>query len=140
MASVMARSAGTTMGTGRPGAATPSRLPLTLADLITAIQDVVGPEDGGLVVATVRHLLGAGRLMRLENGPIGAHRSARRKWGKKRWSRHAADDCAGVGSWANERTPSLTQPTCGHGPVHVSEGEATGRFQGCSRAAPGRAA
>ena len=58
MATVMDRSAVTTVGRGRPGAARPSRRPITLADLITAIQDVVGPEDDGLVVATVRHLLG----------------------------------------------------------------------------------
>jgi hypothetical protein len=50
------------MERGRPGEARPSRLPLTLYDLITAIQDVVGPEDDGLAVATVRHLLRSGRL------------------------------------------------------------------------------
>jgi hypothetical protein len=62
MATVIARRAMTSGGRERPGAARSSYLPLTLADLITAIQDVVGPEDDGLVVATVRHLLGAGRL------------------------------------------------------------------------------
>jgi len=40
----------------------PSGRLLTLYYLITAIQDVVGPEDDGLVVATVRHLLRSGRL------------------------------------------------------------------------------
>jgi hypothetical protein len=62
MATLMARRTLTSLGRGRPGAARPSFLPPTLADLITAIQDVAGPEDDGLVVATVRHLLGAGRL------------------------------------------------------------------------------
>jgi hypothetical protein len=62
MATVMDRGTVTTMGRGRLGAARPLRAPLTLADVITAVQDVVGPEDDGLVVATVRHLLGAGRL------------------------------------------------------------------------------
>ena len=68
MATVMDRGAVTPVGRGRPGAARPSRLPLTLADLITAIQDVVGPEDDGLVVATVRHLLRSGRLTGLGTG------------------------------------------------------------------------
>jgi hypothetical protein len=45
MASVRDRGTVTTMGRGRLGAARPSRAPLTLADLITAIQDVVGPAD-----------------------------------------------------------------------------------------------
>ena len=62
MAIVMVRRAVTPVGRSRPGAARPSHLPLTLADLITAIQDVVGPEDDGLVAATVRHLLRSGRL------------------------------------------------------------------------------
>jgi hypothetical protein len=68
MATVMARRALKSVGKGRAGAERPSHLPLTLADLITAIQDVVGPENDGLVVATVRHLLGAGRFMRIETG------------------------------------------------------------------------
>jgi hypothetical protein len=46
----------------RPRAARRTRLPISLYDLITAIQDVVGPEDDELVVATVRHLLGAARF------------------------------------------------------------------------------
>jgi hypothetical protein len=68
MATVMEHDAVTPVGKGRPGAERPARLPLTLADLITAIQDVVGPEDDALVVATVRHLLGAGRLTGLRSG------------------------------------------------------------------------
>ena len=51
------RGQGQTLGAGKP-----LQLPLTLADLITAVQDVVDPEDDGLVVATVRHLLRAGQL------------------------------------------------------------------------------
>jgi hypothetical protein len=62
MATVMECGTVTTRGRGRPGAEKPSRLPLTLTDLITAIQDVVGPGDDQLVVATVRHLLRSGRL------------------------------------------------------------------------------
>jgi hypothetical protein len=62
MATVMDLCEGTTVGGGRPRATRPSCLRITLADLITAIQDVVGPEDDGLVVATVRHLLRSGRL------------------------------------------------------------------------------
>jgi hypothetical protein len=73
MATARAHRAGTPIGRGRPGAARPARHPITLADLITAIQDVVGPEDDGLVVATVRHLLGSGRLTgreaRIRRGP-----------------------------------------------------------------------
>ena len=46
----------------------PSRLPLTLSDLIATIQDVVGPENDGLVVTTVRHLLRSGRLTGLRSG------------------------------------------------------------------------
>lgn len=68
MMTVMDRGAVTTVGRGRPGAARPACLPITLADLITAIQDVVGWKDDELVVATVRHLLRSGRLMRLGDG------------------------------------------------------------------------
>jgi hypothetical protein len=64
MATMMDQSEVTAVGRTRPRATRPSPLPLTLYDLITAIQDVVGPADDGLVVATVRHLLGAGRLTR----------------------------------------------------------------------------
>lgn len=68
MATLMARGAMTTIDRRRPGAAKLSRLPITLADLITAIQDVVGPEEDALVVATVRHLLQSGRLTALGIG------------------------------------------------------------------------
>ena len=68
MATVMDRGEMTTIGRGRPGAARPSRRPITLYDLITAIQDVVGPEDDRLVVATMRHLLQSGRLTWLGEG------------------------------------------------------------------------
>jgi hypothetical protein len=68
MATVRARRAGTPEGRGGPGAGKPLRLPLTLADLITAVQDVVGPGDDQLVVATVRHLLRTGRLTWLAKG------------------------------------------------------------------------
>jgi hypothetical protein len=68
MATVIDRHAVTTVGRGRRGEARPWSLSITLADLITALQDVVGPEDDGLVVATVRHLLGAGRLTEFRSG------------------------------------------------------------------------
>ena len=84
MASVRDRGAVTTVGRGRPGAEKPSRLPITLADLITAFQNVVGPEDDRLVVATVRHLLRSGRLTGLGTGTCRAPpRSPRRKGGRK---------------------------------------------------------
>jgi hypothetical protein len=79
MVTVMECSVVTPEGMGRPGAEKPSRLPLTLADLITAIQDVVGPEDDGLVVATVRDLLRAGRLTGAGPEPVGAPCRARRR-------------------------------------------------------------
>ena len=80
MATVVHRGAVTTMGRGRPGAARPSRPPITLYDLITAIQDVVGPQHDGLVVATVRHLLRAGRLM--GRGTVGVRHpsTVARRW------------------------------------------------------------
>jgi hypothetical protein len=68
MATVMDRGAMTTVGRGRPRAARPSPPPITLSDLITAIQDVVGPGDDELVVATVRHLLRSGRFTALRSG------------------------------------------------------------------------
>ena len=67
MATVTERRMVRPVGRSRAGEARSSRLPMTLYDLITAIQDVVGPEDDGLVVAAVRHLLRAGRLT--ERGP-----------------------------------------------------------------------
>jgi hypothetical protein len=62
MVTMMARGAMTTIDRRRLGAARPSHLPVTLYDLITAIQDVVGLEEDQLVVATMRHLLWSGRL------------------------------------------------------------------------------
>ena len=68
MVTAMAPGTVTPVSRGRPGAERPSCRSLTLADLITVIQDVVGLEDDALVVATVRHLLGAGRLTGLRAG------------------------------------------------------------------------
>jgi hypothetical protein len=68
MATVMDRGAVTPVGRGKPGAARPSSLPITLYDLIAAMQDVVSAEDDGLVVAAVRHLLRSGWLMRRGTG------------------------------------------------------------------------
>jgi hypothetical protein len=42
---------------GMPRVKTPSRLTITLYDLITAIQEVIAPDDDALVVATVVYLL-----------------------------------------------------------------------------------
>jgi hypothetical protein len=81
MKTVRPRSAGTPMGRGRTGAARSSRRLPTLADLITAIQDVVGPEDNALVVATVRHLLRSRRLTGLKSGTRLAHRCVRGREG-----------------------------------------------------------
>ena len=61
MAPMMERTTVATGATGMPRAETPSRL-TTLYDLITALQDVVAPDDDALVVATVVHLLRSGRL------------------------------------------------------------------------------
>jgi hypothetical protein len=47
---------------GMHGKPTPARHTTTLYDLMTAIQEVVGPDDDRLVVATVVHLLQSGRL------------------------------------------------------------------------------
>jgi hypothetical protein len=57
MATVRDHGAVTTVRRGRPGAALPSHHPITLSDLITAIQNVVGAEDDALVVAIVVYLL-----------------------------------------------------------------------------------
>ena len=66
MAPVMEGAAvGTAVATGttsRLRAVTPSCLTTTLYDLITALQEVVGPDDDALVVATVVHLLRSGWL------------------------------------------------------------------------------
>jgi hypothetical protein len=50
------------VGTGTPAEATPVRRTTTLYALIAALQDLVDPEDDGLVVATVVHLLRSRRL------------------------------------------------------------------------------
>ena len=50
-------------GTGIQGDAPPSCLTTTLYDLIAALQDGLSPDDDGLVVATVVHLLRSGRLI-----------------------------------------------------------------------------
>jgi hypothetical protein len=41
---------------------TPSRITTTLYELMAALQDVVGPDNDTLVVATVAHLLRSGQL------------------------------------------------------------------------------
>jgi hypothetical protein len=40
---------------------TPATLTTTLYDLIAAVQDVVDPHNDALIVATVQHMLRAGR-------------------------------------------------------------------------------
>jgi hypothetical protein len=62
MGTVKERSAVTTVRRGRPGAARPWHLSVTLAELITAIEDVVGLEDDAPVMATVWYLLRSWRL------------------------------------------------------------------------------
>jgi hypothetical protein len=62
MVHVMASREGTTAATDGVVAEMPVRLTTTLYELLTAIQDVVGPDDDALVVATVQHLLQSGRL------------------------------------------------------------------------------
>jgi hypothetical protein len=58
------------VGRARLGAEKLSRRPITLADLLTATQDLVGPGDDRLVVATGRHLLWAGRLTVFGTGGV----------------------------------------------------------------------
>jgi hypothetical protein len=72
MATTIDRGSVATVRRGRRGDALPSSGPITLSDLIAAIQDVVGPEDDALVVATVVHLLRSRRL-----GSSGWERTAR---------------------------------------------------------------
>ena len=62
-----------------PRAETSSRFTTTLYDLMTALQDVVGPDKDALVVATVGYLLRSGRLTWLKQ--------AKERLGQ---SRHAA--------------------------------------------------
>ena len=47
MATVTEHSVVTPVGRGRLGVARPSRLSITLADLLTAVQEVVGPGSTG---------------------------------------------------------------------------------------------
>ena len=61
MAPVVAYSAMATVGTGRQGEATPSRLTTTLYDLVAALREVAEADDAQ-VVATLVHLLRSGRL------------------------------------------------------------------------------
>ena len=62
MSNVMASREGATVATDGVVAARPPRLATTLYELLAAIQDVVGPDEDALIVATVRHLLQSGRL------------------------------------------------------------------------------
>jgi hypothetical protein len=68
-------------GMGAQAAMMPTCLATTLYDLIAAIQDVVGPEDDVLVVATVVHLLRSRQLTRMgparASRPVAAPRVAR---------------------------------------------------------------
>jgi hypothetical protein len=61
-----------------PRAETPSHLTTTLYNLITALQDVVAPDDDTLVVAMVVHLLRSGRLLWDETDSV-RRRPARRR-------------------------------------------------------------
>ena len=62
MSHMMASRAGATMARDGVGAARPPRLATTLYELLAVIQEVVGPEEDALIIATVRHLLESGRL------------------------------------------------------------------------------
>ncbi len=62
MTYVMDCSDGATVTTDEIMVQRPARLTTTLYELLTAIQDVVGPADDALVVATVQHLVQSGRL------------------------------------------------------------------------------
>ena len=62
MAPVMEWAEVATGAMGMQRAETPSCLTTTFYDLIAALQDVVGPDEDALVVATVVHLLRAGQL------------------------------------------------------------------------------
>ena len=75
MSTVMEVGEMATVATGRQRVATPSRCTTTLYDLMAALQDVVGPDNDVLVVASVVHLLRSGRLTVL--GP--ARQRRRRK-------------------------------------------------------------
>jgi hypothetical protein len=62
MSTVMEPGEGANVARGRSEEARPLRLTTTLYDLLAALQDVVGPDDDPLVVATMVHLLRSGRL------------------------------------------------------------------------------
>jgi hypothetical protein len=64
MHTVMTPSKVEAVETGVQKAATPSYFTTTLYDVMTAIQDAVGPGDDARVVAIVVHLLRSGRLTR----------------------------------------------------------------------------
>ena len=63
MSNVMASREGATVATDGVGVERPPRLATTLYALLAALQEVVGPEEDALVVATVQHLLRSGRLI-----------------------------------------------------------------------------
>ena len=52
------------------GKAMPLHITTTLYELMTVLQDVVGPDDDTMVVATVVHLLRSGRLTSLGKASI----------------------------------------------------------------------
>jgi hypothetical protein len=56
MSHVMASREGATVAMDGVVAARPPRLTTTLYELLATIQDVVGPDEDALIVATVRHL------------------------------------------------------------------------------------
>jgi hypothetical protein len=62
MVHVMKSREGATVATDEFVAARVPHLTTTLYELLTALHEVVGPEEDALVVATVRYLLQAGRL------------------------------------------------------------------------------
>jgi hypothetical protein len=65
MATVMECDEEAPVTTAGPEAATPVPLTTTLYDLMAALQNVVGPDNDVLVVATMVHLLRSGRLIML---------------------------------------------------------------------------
>ncbi|HEY7496443.1 MAG TPA: hypothetical protein VIH59_35750 [Candidatus Tectomicrobia bacterium] len=67
----------TTVAAGIQGVATPSHCTTTLYDLLTAIQDLAGPADDALVVATMTHLLRSGWLTWLKPDWTAVHRARR---------------------------------------------------------------
>jgi hypothetical protein len=71
MATVMERGEEAPVTTAGPAVVRPARLTTTLYDLMAVLQDVVGPEDDTLVVATMVHLLRAGRFTGLGKGASG---------------------------------------------------------------------